>query len=168
MKTKTPPETESALIALLNNAMRFGYPLKNNNAYQDLRAALAATGGPKAVAQPLDVDTLANEIRRLDGSHSLGAGALAEALLPFLAASRADVAKPVADNTPDDLRATGWTVAVHNDYRLKGKAHTFWLLTKGDRFVKGEGRTDGEALDQIRVAVAALSFCERQGGGGGK
>lgn len=30
------------------------------------------------------VDDLANEIRRVDGSNSLGAGALAEALLPFL------------------------------------------------------------------------------------
>jgi len=34
----------------------------------------------------LDVDALAQEIRRVDGDHSLGAGALAEALLPFLSA----------------------------------------------------------------------------------
>lgn len=32
------------------------------------------------------VDLLAQEIRRVDGSHSLGAAALAEALMPFLAA----------------------------------------------------------------------------------
>ncbi|MCZ7862667.1 hypothetical protein O9X98_14930 [Agrobacterium salinitolerans] len=32
----------------------------------------------------LDVDTLSQEIRRVDGNHSLGAGALAEALIPFL------------------------------------------------------------------------------------
>ncbi|WP_454909675.1 hypothetical protein [Variovorax gossypii] len=168
MTTESLPAAASALVALLNEAMQFGYPLKNNNAYQDLRATLAATGAAEAVAQPLDVDALANEIRRVDGSHSLGAGALAEALLPFLVASHADAARPLADNTPDDLRAAGWTVAVHNDYRLKGKAHTFWLLTKGERFVKGEGRTDGEALAQVRAAVAALSSCERQGGGGGK
>jgi hypothetical protein len=31
-----------------------------------------------------DVDELAQEIRRVDGSHSMGAGALAEALIPFL------------------------------------------------------------------------------------
>ena len=37
----------------------------------------------------LDVDALANEIRRFDGSHKLGAGALAEALLPFLQSSPA-------------------------------------------------------------------------------
>lgn len=35
----------------------------------------------------LTVDALAQEIRRVDGSHSLGAGALAEALMPFLLAS---------------------------------------------------------------------------------
>jgi hypothetical protein len=33
-----------------------------------------------------DVEALAAEIRRVDGSHSLGAGALAEALMPLLAA----------------------------------------------------------------------------------
>jgi hypothetical protein len=32
----------------------------------------------------LDVDALAQEIRRVDGSNDLGAGALAEALMPFL------------------------------------------------------------------------------------
>lgn len=32
----------------------------------------------------LDVDALANEIRRVDGNHTLGAGALAEALMAFL------------------------------------------------------------------------------------
>lgn len=32
----------------------------------------------------IDVDALAQEIRRVDGDHTLGAGALAEALMPFL------------------------------------------------------------------------------------
>jgi hypothetical protein len=32
----------------------------------------------------LNVDDLAQEIRRIDGRHDLGAGALAEALLPFI------------------------------------------------------------------------------------
>lgn len=32
----------------------------------------------------IDIDSLAQEIRRVDGNHSLGAGALAEALLPFM------------------------------------------------------------------------------------
>lgn len=32
----------------------------------------------------MDVDDLAQEIRRVDGNNSLGAGALAEALMPFI------------------------------------------------------------------------------------
>jgi hypothetical protein len=53
----------------------------------------------------------------------------------------------------DQLRANGWSVAVHNDYRLGGVAHTFWLFTKGDRAIKGEGLTDEEALDQCRARI---------------
>lgn len=56
---------------------------------------------------------------------------------------------------PDDIRAQGWAVAVHNDYRLGGVPHTFWLFTKGDKAIKGEGRTDAEALGQIRTMLAA-------------
>ena len=37
---------------------------------------------------PLNVDALAQEIRRVDGNHSLGAGALAEALLPWITAAQ--------------------------------------------------------------------------------
>jgi hypothetical protein len=54
----------------------------------------------------------------------------------------------------DEIRAMGWAVAVHNDYRLNGEAMTFWLFTKGDRCVKGEGRTDADAL---AIVLAALS-----------
>lgn len=49
-----------------------------------------------------------------------------------------------------DLRRAGWSVAVHNDYRLNGEAHTFWLMTHPNgRWIKGEGRTDAEALDAL-------------------
>lgn len=54
---------------------------------------------------------------------------------------------------PDDIRAKGWAVAVHNDYRLRGENHTFWLFTKGERCVKGEGKTDAEALNAVRAAI---------------
>ena len=54
-----------------------------------------------------------------------------------------------ADN-PSDIRDQGWAVAVHNDYRLVGVPHTFWLFTRGDSCVKGEGKTDSEALDDVR------------------
>lgn len=47
-----------------------------------------------------------------------------------------------------DLRASGWMVAVHNDYRLNGKRMTFWLLTHDSgRWIKGEGSTDTDALE---------------------
>lgn len=51
--------------------------------------------------------------------------------------------------TADDIRALGWSVAVHNDYKLAGKHFTFWLFTKGDQCVKGEGPTDAFALETI-------------------
>jgi hypothetical protein len=36
------------------------------------------------VKVPLNVDGLAQEIRRVDGNNSLGAGALAEAIMPYI------------------------------------------------------------------------------------
>lgn len=57
------------------------------------------------------IDDLAQEIRRVDGSHSLGAGALAEALSPWLAAHDARIeahylAKFAAERVmPDDVQA---------------------------------------------------------------
>jgi len=53
-------------------------------------------------------------------------------------------------NSPDDIRVAGWMVAVHNDYRQDSELHTFWLFTKGDRAVKGEGKSDAEALNEVR------------------
>lgn len=56
-------------------------------------------------------------------------------------------------SSPDDLRENGWMVAVHNDYRQNGASFTFWLLTKGQRCIKGEGSTDSEALNRIRAGL---------------
>jgi hypothetical protein len=55
--------------------------------------------------------------------------------------------------TADDLRMQGWSVAVHKDYYKEGVRYTVWLLTRGDRFVKGEGLTDAVALDHARRAA---------------
>lgn len=50
----------------------------------------------------------------------------------------------------DRLKSMGWAVGVHNDYRLNGEDHTFWLFTHpAGRWVKGEGRTDIEALTSV-------------------
>ena len=54
---------------------------------------------------------------------------------------------------PDDIRAKGWSVAAHNDYRFDGSAWTFWLFTKAGICVKGEGRTDASALMQVRRQI---------------
>lgn len=59
---------------------------------------------------------------------------------------------------PDDLRKQGWTVAVHNDYRQDGISHTFWLFTNGDRAIRGEGKSDAEALNNIRDALAETGW----------
>ncbi len=63
--------------------------------------------------------------------------------------------------TVDTLRELGWSVAVHNDYRLEGVPHTFWLFTMGDRCVKGEGRTDEDALRAVALAIK-YADAERQ------
>lgn len=79
----------------------------------------------------------------------------------------------VERSTALDIRALGWAVAVHNDYRLHGEHHTFWLFTKDDRCVKGEGRSDAEALDAIRAQLrgpprksGASLHCPEHGGTG--
>jgi hypothetical protein len=63
-------------------------------------------------------------------------------------------ATPHNPSSPDDLRAQGLRVGVHNDYMLGGKPHTFWLLTRNGMAFKGEGSSDAEALDQIRAILA--------------
>lgn len=48
------------------------------------------------------------------------------------------------------LRGAGWMVAVHNDYKVAGEFHTFWLFTHPDgRYLKGEARTDEEAVGKV-------------------
>lgn len=59
----------------------------------------------------------------------------------------------IGSSSPDDIRSNGWLVAVHNDYKLNGEFHTFWLFTKGSCCVKGEGKSDVEALDIIRIKL---------------
>lgn len=61
----------------------------------------------------------------------------------------------VLEASPEDLRAKGMSVAIHNDYRLNGENYTFWLMVRRDGMsFKGEGKTDAEALNQIRAMIA--------------
>lgn len=53
-----------------------------------------------------------------------------------------------------ELRGLGWSVAVHNDYRLDGVAYTFWLFTcpTDDGFmraIRGEATTDEAAVASV-------------------
>lgn len=72
----------------------------------------------------------------------------------------------VAAALGDDLRAAGWAVAIHNDYWLNGERKTFWLFThRNGTWVKGEGATDADALNQCReqsVAITALIAAETE------
>lgn len=56
----------------------------------------------------------------------------------------------------NELRALGWSVAIHNDYTLNGEEFTFYLFTKGTSFIKGEGRTDIEALVECKRQAEEL------------
>ena len=58
----------------------------------------------------LTIDALAQEIRRVDGNHSLGAGALSEALMPFISAHLAAQAEWPSD---EDVRKA---CAAHDAY----------------------------------------------------
>lgn len=68
-----------------------------------------------------------------------------------------DKTAEIAAGCADDIRALGWSVAVHNDYRLGGVGHTFWLFTKDGHCVKGEGLSDAEALNEVRAILQEQS-----------
>jgi hypothetical protein len=54
-----------------------------------------------------------------------------------------------------DLRGSGWLVAVHNDYKKGPEFWTFWLFTNKETgtYYKGEGMSDEEAVRQVRRQV---------------
>ena len=59
------------------------------------------------------------------------------------------------------LRALGWSVAVHNDYKSNGLPMTFWLFTHPNGlWVKGEAASDEEALEEcLNIALAIPCPC---------
>jgi hypothetical protein len=61
------------------------------------------------------------------------------------------------------LRDRGWRVAVHNDYMLHNKLHTFWLFTAshGPYFAKGESTEDFYALNQVLQQVDDIEAWSR-------
>jgi hypothetical protein len=80
---KTADEMIATAIAWLNS----DDPTSWGDFEKRLNAVVSDEAAP-VVPVGVSVDALAQEIRRVDGHHTLGAGALAEALLPFIEALR--------------------------------------------------------------------------------
>lgn len=125
-------------------------PVEPTREMMDAMPGLPAIGA----AGDMDLKNLGWSLKEIQNRHRW-MGAIAATPTP-----PAQAAADARDACPDDLRSWGWSVAVHNDYRLSGEAHTFWLFTKDGQAVKGEGRTDAEALNQVRAALAT----HQQGG----
>ena len=89
--TDTVMSTDLPVNDPTNPAHRLADDLRNGRipgyAADDVRAVLTMLAASPQ-GEGLTVDALAQEIRRVDGSNTLGAGALAEALMPFLASYR--------------------------------------------------------------------------------
>lgn len=80
-------------------------------------------------------------------------------------AARIEELEKLAQTNADELRSQGWAVAVHNDYWLDGERHTFWLFThRNGRWVKGEGKTDAEAISKAMKDAAAFGELAEEGG----
>ena len=95
-------------------AGQFGWQEDDSEACRNVElakadAAIAALRPqPSGETREISVDDLANEIRLVDGNHDLGAGALAEALMPFLSARPLALGgqhSSATDFPPDDVLA---------------------------------------------------------------
>jgi len=97
-------------------------------------------------------------LTRPGGRCAKGEAALdAEALAGCAPGLEPGGADPAAEAALARLRRAGWQVALHNDYRLGGVAHTFWRLCRpaDRRYVDGEGLDDATAL---RACLAAAGL----------
>jgi hypothetical protein len=86
MTTTLTPEQMRELAERVEEIARY---CSNDNMWDEGEVADLRTAADFldqcAEAEPVDVDALAQFIRRIDGSHSLGAGALAEQIVAWLA-----------------------------------------------------------------------------------
>lgn len=79
---------------------------------------MAMTKKEREPVAQLDASALANEIRSIDGNHTMGAGALAEALMPLI-----QKATPAAGDArkPDFARAEKIAADFVQDYEWRGE-----------------------------------------------
>lgn len=126
-------------------------------AYDIWRAARASVAAP-AAGDALDVDALANAIRSIDGKHTMGAAALAEALMPFI--QKAITAAMNSDTERlDFLAAHGAWVAWSRDREC---CRVFHVDAEGQN-VPMCGWGDGKNWLTPREAIDAAIAAQRKG-----
>ncbi|TCR64650.1 hypothetical protein EV560_106115 [Bosea sp. BK604] len=99
------------------------------------------------------VDDLAQEIRRVDGQHKLGAGALAEALAPFLAKAFAAKEAEIREVRMQALSDEGQLREMH-DHIAHADAYQKAAMDNLARAEAAEARATA-AEERLREAVAA-------------
>ena len=111
--------------------------------HEAIRATLSAPTEPVAFASPGQLAQLADKTEEGGTYIPLRKTSVGNFTMALYATPQPTETQRIVD----DLRADGWMVAVHNDYRLNGKYHTFWLFTHPNgRWIKGEGETDAQAI----------------------
>lgn len=114
--------------------------------YNMAAEAISRTGAVK-------VDELAQEIRRVDGSHSLGAGALAEALMPFLSAF-----EPAAPEGQQEAVDKQWLADWQGRHDVVMKASAFKELSAALSRPSEQAVTD----EMVEAAVQAVRQYTRE------
>jgi hypothetical protein len=82
-----------------------------------------------------------------DYGKDLGAPTFVPVISPYIELDHNDA------SNPDDIRADGWLVVCHNDYRQDGVLMTFWSFAKGRQYCCADGVTDADALSKIRNKI---------------
>lgn len=125
--------------------------------------------------EELTIDALAQEIRRVDGENSLGAGALAEAIMSFIGQHRRAAEAGATDAVPVEIGYTNWRgeYAVRRIIPIRPwfgatewHPEPQWLLTaidveKGaerDFAIADIGRTATPPATGVRVTVRPLEW----------
>lgn len=117
--------------------------------------------------KPFDVDDLAQEIRRVDGSNSLGAGALAEALVPFIVAAWNRRPSTADRGGTVEVKALEWitTKALNNGrklvaldcFRNEFARLDLTLDTTDEQIAKFKAAAQADYTARIRFALATTA-----------